>query len=290
MNINSYHVFFFLFLHSTTTLKADTSTTEPINLESMVARTGEGYLSSFPEECSIILNKFADASSNFTRCSILHARPIRICSRCIDEFVQFTNVYEELLKTVVNGTSCKSIFISRDRLDAILEYHDNIQSIWDKGHCYSCFDWSNKEPVLSNETKLFNEKYNETMECIMKYIDPTNKNDTQPVCDNCMQSYVQLDNYYKTLSIDAIGVDSICIDVVDSMNATRSIWSKGLNCCKVRRTPEIIFLCCTGIISALPIFYYLVLRFFSPMRDLPNVLKQSRFKQTILRSLGRTNN
>ncbi|XP_026739951.1 osteopetrosis-associated transmembrane protein 1 [Trichoplusia ni] len=288
MDINSYHVFFFLFLHSLTILKADTSIREPINLELLLARTGEGYLTSFPEECSTILNRFADASSNFTKCSILHARPIRICSRCIEQYMQFKTIYDELLTTIVNGTSCKSIFISHDRLDAVLEYHDNILSIWDKGHCNTCFNWSDKVPVLSNETKLFNEKFNETMACIMKYIDPST-NDTQPVCENCMQSYIQLDNYYKTLSDDAIGVDSICMDVVDSMNATRSIWSKTLNCCKIRRTPEIIFLCCTGIISALPIFYYLVLRYFSPMRDLPNVLKQSRFKQTILRSLGRTN-
>lgn len=51
----------------------------------------------------------------------------------------------------------------------------------------------------------------------MKYIDPS-ANDTQPVCDNCMQSYLRLDSYYKTLSDDAIGVDSICMDVVDSVS------------------------------------------------------------------------
>ena len=102
------------------------------------------------------------------------------------------------------------------------------------------------------------------------------------------------------------------------MNATRSLWSKALNCCRIRKTPEVIFLVCTGIISVLPLFYYLVLRYFSPIRDLPNVLKrkylntlqvkgillffhsvnsfeyflfvsESRFKQTILRSLGRSN-
>ncbi|KAG6446357.1 hypothetical protein O3G_MSEX004464 [Manduca sexta] len=74
------------------------------------------------------------------------------------------------------------------------------------------------------------------------------------------------------------------------MNATRSIWSKSLNCCKLRKTPEIIFLCCTAIIAMLPILYYLAVRFCGPIRDLPNVLKQSRFKQTILRSMNRRMN
>lgn len=63
------------------------------------------------------------------------------------------------------------------------------------------------------------------------------------------------------------------------MNATRYIWSKTLQCCQLRRTPEIIFLCCSGIISILPVLYYLVLRYCGPIRELPNILKR---KQTLL--------
>lgn len=58
------------------------------------------------------------------------------------------------------------------------------------------------------------------------------------------------------------------------MNTTRSIWSKTLNCCKLRRHPEIIFLCVTGVISFLPLLFYVVVRFCGPIRDLPNVLKR----------------
>lgn len=111
-------------------------------------------MTSFPEECSTILNRFADASSNFTKCSILHARPIRICSRCIDQYMQFKTIYDELLNTVVNGTSCKSIFISHDRLDAVLEYHDNILSIWDKGHCNSKYLIRNLINSIFNEQNI----------------------------------------------------------------------------------------------------------------------------------------
>ncbi|CAH2075398.1 unnamed protein product, partial [Iphiclides podalirius] len=75
------------------------------------------------------------------------------------------------------------------------------------------------------------------------------------------------------------------MDIVDSMNATRSIWSKTLNCCKIRISPEVVFLCSAGLISFLPIIFYLSVRFCGPIRDLPRVLKQSRIKQTILRSV-----
>ncbi|XP_022816461.1 osteopetrosis-associated transmembrane protein 1 [Spodoptera litura] len=282
-----YWVFPLLLLHINL-LKADTSTEEARHANLLLLKSGIGYMVPFPEKCSEILSDFADYASNFTKCSILHARPIRICKNCIEHYTNFHDKYQELLTTVVNGTSCKSVFISRDRLDAILEYHDNIMGIWEKGHCNACYDWKTGQPVLSNETIHFNELFNQTINCIMKYIVPSS-NDSKVVCDNCMQSYIKLDNYYKTLSADAIGVDSICMDIVDSMNTTRSIWSKTLNCCKVRRTPEVVFLVSTGIISLLPILYYLVLRYCSPMRALPNVLKQSRFKQSILRSLGRSN-
>lgn len=57
------------------------------------------------------------------------------------------------------------------------------------------------------------------MNCIKKYND-SDSNNTK-VCDNCMQSYLKLDNYYKTLSADAIGVDSICMDIVDSVSWTK---------------------------------------------------------------------
>ncbi|XP_047020014.1 osteopetrosis-associated transmembrane protein 1 isoform X2 [Helicoverpa zea] len=284
---NYYCAFLLLFLNLNV-LKADVSNKESEHIDLLLTRTGAGYLSPFPDNCSLILNDFADYAANLTKCSILNARPIRICEKCIEPYMNFHNKYQELMTIVVNGTSCKSIFISHDRLDAILEYHDNILSIWNKAHCSDCYNWTTPVPVLSNETIHFNQLFNETINCIVKYINPSS-NDTQIVCDNCMQSYLKLDSFYKTLSADSIGTDSICMDIVDSMNATRSVWSKSLNCCKIRRTPEVIFLVCTGIISVLPIFYYLVLRFCSPMRDLPNVLKQSRFKQTILRSLGRTN-
>ncbi|CAB3243068.1 unnamed protein product [Arctia plantaginis] len=277
--MNGFYLALFFILQYSMKLKADIPNNNPQNWD-------PPYLSKDPEpmNCTTIVNAFAQYASDLTRCSIMYARPITLCENCIKEYMNFHTKYQELLTTVVNGTSCKSMFISQDRLDAVLEYHDNILSIWDKGHCNACYDWSNPAaPTLSNQTVHFNTLYKETNNCIQKY---TAENKSE-VCNKCMQEYLQLDDYYKTLSEDAVGVDSICMDVFDSMNATRSTWSKTYNCCKLRRSPEIIFLCCAAIISALPLFYYIMLRYCGPIRDFPNVLKQSRFKQTILRSINR---
>ncbi|CAH0728842.1 unnamed protein product, partial [Brenthis ino] len=242
---------------------------------------GEGYLFPYPNQCYEILDVFAQHASNLTLCSILNARPITVCERCVEQYVKFRDKYQELLNTTVNGTSCRSVFISHDRLNAVQEYHDNILSVWNKGKCNGCFDWNHGIPSLKNSTISFHKMFNDTMKCIVDNMYPQNND----VCNRCMQSYLQLDEFYKSLSSDSIGVDSVCMDIVDSMNATHSIWSKSLNCCKLRRTPEIVFLCCAGIISLLPLIYYMTVRFCGPIRDLPNVLKQSRFKQSFLRSV-----
>nr|XP_053602718.1 osteopetrosis-associated transmembrane protein 1 isoform X2 [Plodia interpunctella] len=216
-------------------------------------------------------------------CSIKYARPVRLCEKCIDEYVMFTSKYKELLATVVNGTSCREIYFSLDRLDVILEYHDNILSIWNKGNCNECYDWTESTPVLSNNTILFKKIFNETVTCIKTTINPAGNNSDE-VCSRCMEFYINLDKLYKSLSKDSIGLDSVCFDILDSMNTTRAVWSKDLNCCKRLKSPETIFFWCTGIIAFLPIMFYAMVRYLSPLRDLPRALKESRFKQSFLRS------
>ncbi|KAM3962261.1 osteopetrosis-associated transmembrane protein 1 [Aphomia sociella] len=246
-----------------------------------------GYTSSVPELCRELIEDFALYASNFTMCSIKNARPVRLCRHCINQYVTFYFKYQELLNTVVNGTSCRIIYISHDRLDVVLEYHDSILNVWNKGNCNACYDWSGSIPVVSNDTKHFDKMFNETMNCIAS---KSNTNSSEEICERCMQSYLQLDIFYKSLSKDSVGLDNVCFDIIDSMNTTRFIWSKDLNCCKLRKTPEVIFLVCTGIISLLPILFYVVARFCAPIRALPNILKESRFKQSFLRSSrGRIN-
>lgn len=81
-------------------------------------------------------------------------------------------------------------------------------------HLFSgCFDWNHGNPSLKNETIHFHKLSNDTMKCIVTNMDPKNNE----VCNRCMQSYLQLDEFYKSLSSDSIGVDSVCMDIVDSV-------------------------------------------------------------------------
>ncbi|XP_014365557.2 osteopetrosis-associated transmembrane protein 1 [Papilio machaon] len=238
---------------------------------------------SYPKECYKILESFSQSASNLTMCSILNARPVRLCEKCVDHYVCFRNKYQELLKTVVNGTSCRSVFMSHDRLNVVLQYHDSISAVWEQGNCNNCFNWTDNKPAIKNDINHFIKLFNDTMNCFSNNYDPENNN---TVCEKCMQFYLQLDSFYATLSADSMGLDSVCMDIVDSMNATRSIWSKTFNCCKLRRSPEIVFLSSAGVIALLPLIFYISVRYCGPIRDLPQVLKQSRIKQTILRSIN----
>lgn len=68
-------------------------------------------------------------------CSIKYARPIHFCEKCVDYYKDFIEKYKNLTTVVVNGTSCKSAFISNDRLEIVLQYHNGIISLWNKGNC-----------------------------------------------------------------------------------------------------------------------------------------------------------
>lgn len=60
---------------------------------------------------------------------------MRLCGKCIKDYVTFQEKYTELITKDANGTSCKLLIISHDRLDVVLGYHDDILAIWDKGNC-----------------------------------------------------------------------------------------------------------------------------------------------------------
>ncbi|KAL0840249.1 hypothetical protein ABMA28_015536 [Loxostege sticticalis] len=289
--MEKHYCVFVLYLFYSTISAKDESFIMKANTKENILNQEEGYsfpYPVYPEECTSLLNTIAQYASNFTFCSIKNAKPITLCRNCVENYSNLSKIYNELMTKVVNETTCGSLLISQDRFDVVLEYYDRITDIWNKGHCNDCFDFTNETANLSNNTIRFNKMAEDTMNCITSTYNLTNN--TEEVCVRCMQSYISLDIFYKSLSKDSIGVDTICMDIVDSMNTTRSVWSKSLNCCKLRKTPEIIFLCCTGIISLLPLLFYVAVKYCGPIRDLPNVLKESRFKQSILRSVqGRIN-
>lgn len=84
-----------------------------------------------------------------------------------------------------------------------------------------CFEWPDNLPMLGNNTKHFNKLFNDTINCFINNYNPENNG---TVCEKCMQFYLQLDSFYSSLSKDAIGVDSVCMDIVDSVRFFLSIY------------------------------------------------------------------
>lgn len=57
--------------------------------------------------------------------------------------------------------------------------------------------------------------FNATMDCIVTNYYNLNNSE---ICEKCMQSYLGLDDYYNSLSNDYVGIDTICMDIVDSVS------------------------------------------------------------------------
>jgi len=50
------------------------------------------------EGCRIYLEYFANSTSNFTQCAIRNARPIRMCERCVDYYLDVLKAHEDIYK------------------------------------------------------------------------------------------------------------------------------------------------------------------------------------------------
>jgi hypothetical protein len=50
------------------------------------------------EGCVIYLEHFANSTSNFTQCAIRNARPIRMCERCVDYYLDVLKTHEDIYK------------------------------------------------------------------------------------------------------------------------------------------------------------------------------------------------
>ena len=50
------------------------------------------------EGCRIYLEYFANSTSNFTQCAIRNARPIRMCERCVDYYLDVLKTHEDIYK------------------------------------------------------------------------------------------------------------------------------------------------------------------------------------------------
>lgn len=75
-----------------------------------VTSTGEGINSEVEthtespvplvSSCTAFVMDFSEGAAAFTRCSILYARPFRLCENCVAEYLKVVNSYHEIMKVM----------------------------------------------------------------------------------------------------------------------------------------------------------------------------------------------
>ncbi|XP_077298229.1 osteopetrosis-associated transmembrane protein 1 [Arctopsyche grandis] len=272
----TFRIFFYIFIFMCVCIHSNC-----IQLPEIFSYYNENDYEIRDSECDTALKEFADSSSDFTYCTVNYSHPIHLCELCVNSYMKVEKAHTNILTVEVNGTKCKDKLINMDRLEVIESIFSNVQDLWKRAFCQKCFDWTDGKPTLSNQTKTFITYFDSAKKCINDHIkDPTIRNNTDKICEDCMTEYVTLNSFYESLkgSSETVG---ICMDIVDSMNATRAIWSDVLNCCRLRRTPELIFLCCTGVITALPAIFYLLAKIYCENSSKPRLVEQNRFAETL---------
>lgn len=211
------------------------------------------------DTCTELLETFANTSASFTFCAIKYARPIRICEQCVQFFEDVSDAHEKILKMEDESGKCKEQLMNLDRLSVIESGFEYITGLWDSASCKYCFDDTNHTLSLSNQTSFFMDLLNTTKGCFEKYQigdDVYNKS----ACTACETPYCDLNKFYDSIKSSH---DSVCMDIVDSMNITRMFWNMKLHCKMDHPNLDVIYLSCSCTIAALPIFFYLGAKFFT---------------------------
>ncbi|XP_049822003.1 osteopetrosis-associated transmembrane protein 1 isoform X2 [Aethina tumida] len=190
--------------------------------------------------------------------------------------MEVITTYKEMANLKINDTSCLDYFTNQDRLGIVNSLYEDAKNLWNKAKCYECFNFENGEMTnnLSSQTVKFLTYYNETMNCINTTGLQSN---ITSVCNNCMQKYITLDEYYQSISNENEQI-GVCMDIVDLMNNTRKYWSE--NCCKFRKHDETIFLVSAGGVLFLTVMFYAITHWCAE-RKIPTILQQPRFVESL---------
>ncbi|GIY58389.1 uncharacterized protein CDAR_316451 [Caerostris darwini] len=168
------------------------------------------------ENCTLAFEKFSKAVLNFTQCAIMYARPVHICMECGNTHTAFIDAFQFLKK---QGAACQSFYFGSDQLGIVDLVYNNANEIWVKSYCQNCYDYY-------NETEKFFQASNELIICMEK----TNRTDiveANSTCIKCHDAYVNVSaSYNKFVHWKKEFVGGICMDIVDTMNISRRMWSE----------------------------------------------------------------
>ncbi|CAG7829151.1 unnamed protein product, partial [Allacma fusca] len=126
-------------------------------------------------------------------------------------------------------------------------------------------------PKSTEDAVNFDVLYQLTKSCFDRYID---SNDT---CNECKKNYNDFNNFY--IEIGEKDGENICLDIVDTMNTTREIWSGVFNCVPSRKNEFWLHIGMAAI-CVLPLVFYLLAFLLSNVQE-SNVLHQRRLIETV---------
>ncbi|XP_046580086.1 osteopetrosis-associated transmembrane protein 1-like isoform X2 [Haliotis rubra] len=193
-----------------------------------------------------------------------------------------------------------------DRVQVLTLVYQNMNDIWAKAYCQQCFASITEESqnatvnsTLSVSTVEFFHLFTNMTHCMnntMQDIDPEGMNHgNSSVCFKCRTQYKSLNDKFTAMMQDTSS--EICMDVVDTMNYTRLVWSTVYNCSH-RNGDLAPVLVITGVICALPVIFYVANRLTGQVNErtivVPKRMKRpksygsmSTSQQTVLNSQRR---
>uniref|UniRef100_A0A8C7XT81 Osteoclastogenesis associated transmembrane protein 1 n=1 Tax=Oryzias sinensis TaxID=183150 RepID=A0A8C7XT81_9TELE len=209
-------------------------------------------MSSFPEDleisnhCLELLSIFSQRYSDYVKCLVPAARPVRVCTKCYSGYGSLLNAYMNISSDQMgpSNESCRDSLMRSDRLMLVYVLFSNMQDLWEKSNCDFCI--TEKFQGVNNETTHFMKNLNQTLSCFEKY---QQGNHTE-LCKNCKSSYKGLNELYSSME------KTLCIDVEDAMNMTRILWSKNFNC-SMPRGETVAVIAVSSFMLFLPIIFYL---------------------------------
>ncbi|CAB3363791.1 Hypothetical predicted protein [Cloeon dipterum] len=208
--------------------------------------------------CEKLLEDYADKSATYMYCAILNARPFTFCESCVGGYFEVLSTYLDIYESKDNetGQSCKDKLLNRDRVEILEETFKSLAKLWGRSSCDHCFELDKNGTLtknLRNSTIEFNRRHKIAQDCINEH-----RNDSTSVCETCKKPYHNLNEFYNNdikLNAEEYESGNVCMDIVDLMNATRSIWSRDLLCLP-HRNSQVPLVIVSSLILSLPLWLY----------------------------------
>lgn len=235
--------------------------------------------------CEAFFYEYVAAAGNFTHCQLLHAKPLRICTKCFEPYAIMQSLYLDLT-TDPKLHICMIKYLKSDRVQVIPTVQKSADILWKTSACGSCIqnlmvDEKTKEVRYSipKAVHKFFLLYTNISGCLVGNMSwdiglNERKKNISKLCMLCEDNYQHLNDHYNSMSNDVNG--DVCMDVVDMMNYTRITWSDDLNCShRSANAASVIIITLAVAIS--PLFFYLPLRYVSKEK-IKTVFKQKRYE------------